>query len=97
MLKHYLIVAFQNLWKYRLQNIVGIIGLSLGFICFSVVVFDIEWKTGRNSEYPGQSIRTTFREYVPPDNFENVIENRILKVAGCNPVEMIKKGVGNRI
>jgi ABC-type antimicrobial peptide transport system permease subunit len=52
MLKHYLIVAFRNLWKYRLQNIVGIIGLSLGFICFSVVVFDIEWKTGNDSDYP---------------------------------------------
>ncbi|MDR0602764.1 MAG: FtsX-like permease family protein, partial [Bacteroidales bacterium] len=53
MLKHYITVAFRNLWKYRLQNIIGITGLSLGFICFSVVVFEIEWRTGYDAGYPG--------------------------------------------
>jgi hypothetical protein len=45
MLKHYLIVAFRNLWKYRVQNFLGITGLSLGFLCFSIVVFDIKRRT----------------------------------------------------
>jgi hypothetical protein len=53
MLKHYLIVAFRNLWKYRVQNFLGITGLSLGFLCFSIVVFDIEWDTSYDTEYPG--------------------------------------------
>jgi ABC-type antimicrobial peptide transport system permease subunit len=36
-----------------MQNIVGIIGLSVGFLCFSICLFDIEWKTGYDTEYPG--------------------------------------------
>jgi hypothetical protein len=53
MLKHYLTVAFRNLWKYKLQNSLGIVGLSVGFLCFSLIVFDIEWSTSYDTEYPG--------------------------------------------
>ena len=35
MLKHYLIIAFRNLWKYKTQNIISIIGLAVGFVCFA--------------------------------------------------------------
>jgi hypothetical protein len=31
----------------------GITGLSLGFLCFSIVVFNIEWNTSRDTKYPG--------------------------------------------
>jgi ABC-type antimicrobial peptide transport system permease subunit len=43
----------------------GITGLSLGFLCFSVIVFDIEWQTGYDTEYPGAGrmyiLRTEYR------------------------------------
>jgi ABC-type antimicrobial peptide transport system permease subunit len=35
-----------------MQNIVGIIGLSVGFLCFSISLSLIEWQTGYDTEYP---------------------------------------------
>lgn len=36
MIKHYFKVAFRNLWKYKVQNIISVIGLAVGLLCFSV-------------------------------------------------------------
>ena len=35
MIAHYLKIAFRNLWKYKTQNIISIVGLAVGFICFA--------------------------------------------------------------
>jgi ABC-type antimicrobial peptide transport system permease subunit len=35
-----------------MQNIVGITGLSVGFLCFSISLSLIEWQTGYDTEYP---------------------------------------------
>lgn len=39
MIKHYFIVSFRNLWKYKTQNIISIIGLAVGLLCFSVYMY----------------------------------------------------------
>jgi ABC-type antimicrobial peptide transport system permease subunit len=72
MVKHYLTVAFRNLWKYRLQNSLGIIGLSLGFLCFSIAVFDIEWRTGYDTEYPGAKRMYLLRKQYNSDYNGNI-------------------------
>jgi hypothetical protein len=36
MIKHYLKIAFRNLWKYRNQTLVSIAGLAVGFVCFAI-------------------------------------------------------------
>jgi len=36
MLKHYLKIAFRNLWKYKTQSVISIIGLTVGFTCFAL-------------------------------------------------------------
>lgn len=36
MIQHYLKVALRNLLKYKMQNIVSILGLALGFACFAL-------------------------------------------------------------
>jgi hypothetical protein len=36
-----------------MQNIVGITGLAVGFLCFSICLFSIEWNTSYDTEYPG--------------------------------------------
>ncbi len=33
---HYLKVALRNLWKYRTQSIISILGLAAGFVCFAL-------------------------------------------------------------
>ncbi|MDR0976957.1 MAG: hypothetical protein LBL78_04280, partial [Prevotellaceae bacterium] len=35
MITHYLTLALRNLWKYRTQNAISIIGLAVGLLCFS--------------------------------------------------------------
>ena len=35
MFAHYLKIAFRNLWKYKAQNIISIVGLAVGFVCFA--------------------------------------------------------------
>ena len=34
MIRHYIKTAFRNLLKYKAQNIISIIGLSVGILCF---------------------------------------------------------------
>ncbi|MDL2323073.1 ABC transporter permease [Bacteroidales bacterium OttesenSCG-928-A17] len=36
MLKHNIIVAFRNLWKYKTQSLISVIGLAVGFTCFAL-------------------------------------------------------------
>ena len=36
---HYIKVAFRNLWKYKEQNIISVIGLAVGLLCFSVCMY----------------------------------------------------------
>lgn len=39
MIIHYLKLAFRNLCKYKTQNIISIIGLAVGLLCFSVCMY----------------------------------------------------------
>ena len=36
MLYHYIKIAFRNLRKYRLQSVISILGLAIGFTCFAL-------------------------------------------------------------
>ena len=40
MLRHYIKIAFRNLWKYKTQSIIGIIGLAVGVFCFILCLYD---------------------------------------------------------
>ena len=33
MILHYLKIAVRNLWKYRTQSIISMLGLAIGFAC----------------------------------------------------------------
>lgn len=46
MIGHYIKIAFRNFWKYRIQTVISILGLSIGFACFSLSVF---WMRYENS------------------------------------------------
>lgn len=36
MIQHYLKIAIRNLLKYRMQTLISIIGLTVGFVSFSL-------------------------------------------------------------
>lgn len=44
MFTHYLKIAVRNLKKYKLQSVISIIGLSLGFVCFTLSMIWIRYE-----------------------------------------------------
>ena len=53
MFRHYLKIAFRNLWKYRAQSIISIIGLAIGFTCFSLATLWIRYEVSYDSFHRG--------------------------------------------
>lgn len=39
MIKLYLKLALRNLWKYKTQNLISVIGLAVGLLCFSICMY----------------------------------------------------------
>ena len=44
MILHYLKVAFRNLLKYKTQSIISVLGLAVGFVCFSLSAIWIHYE-----------------------------------------------------
>lgn len=44
MIRHYLKIAFRNLKKYRLQSVISIIGMAIGFACFALSTLWIRYE-----------------------------------------------------
>jgi hypothetical protein len=66
MLQYYLKVAFRNMNRYRSQNIIGIIGLSVSIACFALCFYIVRSLTGMNTEYPDAD-----RMYLLSDSVRN--------------------------
>ena len=41
---HYLKIAFRNMWKYKNQTLISVIGLAVGFICFALATLWIVYE-----------------------------------------------------
>ncbi|MDR0815329.1 MAG: ABC transporter permease, partial [Bacteroidales bacterium] len=52
MLRHYLKIAFRNLWKYKTQSLVSIFGLAFGLACLVFGGYWIHWETTYDSFFP---------------------------------------------
>ncbi len=50
---HHLKVALRNLWKYRTQNIISILGLAAGFICFALSALWIRYELTYDNFHDG--------------------------------------------
>ena len=44
MLHHYLKISFRNLWKYKSQTLISIVGLAVGFTCFALATIWIHYE-----------------------------------------------------
>jgi len=49
MFKHTLKISFRNLWKYKTQTVISIIGLAVGFTCFSLATLWIRYESTYDS------------------------------------------------
>lgn len=52
MITHYLKVAFRNLLKYKTQSIVSILGLAIGFVCFTLSTLWVNYEISYDSFHP---------------------------------------------
>ena len=44
MFPHYLKIAFRNMWKYKNQTLISVIGLAVGFTCFALATLWIRYE-----------------------------------------------------
>ncbi len=52
MLIHYLKIAFRNIWKYKTQSFIGILGLAFGLACFVPALYWLQYETSYDNFYP---------------------------------------------
>ena len=52
MIKHYLKTAFRNIGKYWFQNIVAILGVAIGVVCFTLCCYVPRFYMNINKTYP---------------------------------------------
>jgi len=52
MIKHYLKVALRNLAKHKNQTLISIIGLAVGFTCFSISMFWAQYESSFDDFHP---------------------------------------------
>ena len=52
MLTHYLKIAFRNLTKYKMQTIISIIGLAVGFVCFALSTLWLRYERSFDAFHP---------------------------------------------
>ena len=52
MIHHYFKIAFRNLRKYRTQNMISIIGLAVGFVCFALSAIWIRYEMSYDDFHP---------------------------------------------
>lgn len=53
MFKHYLKIAFRNIWKYKTQSFTSILGLAFALACFVPALYWMRYETSYDHFYPG--------------------------------------------
>lgn len=43
MIAHYLKVAFRNLWKYKTQHLIALVGVGVALLCFSICLYLVRY------------------------------------------------------
>jgi ABC-type antimicrobial peptide transport system permease subunit len=52
MLQHFIKIAFRNMWKYKGQTLVSVVGLAVGFACFAMAALWIRYEMTYDSFHP---------------------------------------------
>ena len=79
MLTHYLKISFRNMWNYKSQSLVNILGLAFGVTCFVFGLFWIKYETSYNGFFPDASRMYVMSEKSPLREFPiTAFENKKL-------------------
>ena len=52
MITHYLKIALRNLLKYKTQSVVSVLGLAVGFVCFTLSTLWVNYEMTYDSFHP---------------------------------------------
>ncbi len=52
MFKNYLKIAFRNLWKNKVYNVINILGMALGFAAFLLILFYVNYERSYDKVFP---------------------------------------------
>lgn len=87
MITHYLVTAIRHLWKYKMQNLIGIAGLSLGLFCFSICFHYYRFLIGTDDCFEkSDRLAIISLEYTP----EGSPEKRKVSVSSSDLTEMLR-------
>ena len=67
MLHHYLKIAFRNMWKYKNQTLISVLGLAVGFTCFALAMLWIRYEMTFDSFH--KNAKQMYVVYTPPSTF----------------------------
>ena len=67
MFLHYLTIAFRNMWKYKSQTVISLIGLAVGFTCFTLATLWIVYEMTYDSFH--KNARQMYVVYRPDTYF----------------------------
>ncbi|MDL2323075.1 ABC transporter permease [Bacteroidales bacterium OttesenSCG-928-A17] len=62
MLIHYIKVAIRNLWKYKIQSLISVLGLSVALACFAICFYVVRSIITIDSSYPDSDRMYVVRE-----------------------------------
>ncbi|MDH8701247.1 putative ABC transport system permease protein [Dysgonomonadaceae bacterium PH5-43] len=79
MIKHYLKIAFRNLWKYKTQNLIGVIGLSIGICFFTLGYHWMKYETSYDKFHPNSD--RIYRVYAIDKNTQKPLEHLPMALA----------------
>ena len=76
MITHYLKVAFRNLLKYKTQSIISVLGLAVGFVCFSLsaiwIHYEMTYDTFHKNAEQIQIVRKKDKMSMREDGVSNI-------------------------
>ena len=55
MLIHYCVIAFKNIWKYKVSASISILGLAFALVCFVPILYWMDHETARSRHPDGNS------------------------------------------
>ena len=81
MFRHYLVIALRNMRKYALQNMVSIIGLTVGFVCLSLSTIWIRFENSFDTSHKDADRLFYMDEIYLPDGTDRTDKSKFVEGA----------------
>ncbi|MBP3670270.1 MAG: ABC transporter permease [Bacteroides sp.] len=84
MILHYIITAWRCIWKYKTQNLISVLGLSVALFCFSICLYITRYLYSTNDCFANKSRMVQLTT-------QNPVTGEVQGVTFCNFIDDIKK------